>query len=156
MVASTSQEASEQYPQYDNYRKTRTSVIPPGVDLNHFHPPKRFEPHAPIQQRITRFLEHPDRPWILAIARPDERKNFPALIDAYGQSPELQEIANLTNGSYYYAEDAETLQEIYRNIDLQLTVGGDEMEVTALVAGLSFLLLLAGGGLSMFWFGRVP
>lgn len=95
VVASTSQEASEQYAQYDNYRKTRTSVIPPGVDLNHFHPPKRFEPHAPIQQRITRFLEHPDRPWILAIARPDERKNFPALIDAYGQSPELQEIANL-------------------------------------------------------------
>lgn len=70
--------------------------------------------------------------------------------------PLLQEIANLTNGTYYYAEDAETLQEIYRNIDLQLTVGGDEMEVTALVAGLSFLLLLAGGGLSMFWFGRVP
>lgn len=70
--------------------------------------------------------------------------------------PLLQEIANLTNGTYYYAEDAETLQEIYRNIDLQLTVDGDEMEVTALVAGLSFLLLLIGGALSMFWFGRIP
>ncbi len=95
VIASTSQEAAEQYARYDHYRKTRTAVIPPGVDLNRFHPPKRFEPQAPIEQRITRFLEHPEKPWILAIARPDERKNFPALIDAYGGSPELQKIANL-------------------------------------------------------------
>ena len=95
VVASTQQEAGEQYAKYDYYRKTRMAVIPPGVDLQRFHPPKRFEPHAPIEGRITRFLEKPDKPWILAIARPDERKNFPALIDAYGQSPELQEVANL-------------------------------------------------------------
>ena len=31
----------------------------------------------------------------------------------------LQEIANLTNGSYYFAADEEALQEVYENIDIQ-------------------------------------
>jgi Ca-activated chloride channel homolog len=68
----------------------------------------------------------------------------------------LQEIASLTNGSYYHAEDEETLREIYENVDLQLTISGEEMEVTAIFAGLSLLFLLIGGALSLLWFGRVP
>lgn len=95
VVASTRQEATEQYSRYDNYRKTRTAVIPPGVDLTRFRPPRRFDPRAPIERRITRFLEKPERPWVLAIARPDERKNFATLLDAYGGSSDLQERANL-------------------------------------------------------------
>jgi Ca-activated chloride channel family protein len=68
----------------------------------------------------------------------------------------LQEIASLTNGSYFEAEDEESLQEIYRNIDLQLTVRAEKMEITAIVAGVSALLFLLGGALSLFWFGKVP
>jgi Ca-activated chloride channel family protein len=68
----------------------------------------------------------------------------------------LQEIAGLTNGSYYLADDPESLQEIYRNVDLQLTIQGDKMEVTALFAGLGLLFFLVGGALSLFWFGRMP
>ena len=68
----------------------------------------------------------------------------------------LAEIAGLTNGAYYHAADAETLQEIYETIDLQLTVRGQKMEITALLAMLSFLLAVVGGTLSMLWFGRVP
>lgn len=67
----------------------------------------------------------------------------------------LQAIADLTNGTYYYAEDADTLQEIYESIDLQLTVRGEKMEITALLAVISVLLLLVAVGLSLFWFGRV-
>jgi hypothetical protein len=48
------------------------------------------------------------------------------------------------------------LREIYETVDLQLTVRGETMEVTALVAALGFLLFLIGGGLSMLWFGRMP
>jgi Ca-activated chloride channel family protein len=70
--------------------------------------------------------------------------------------PALQEIASLTNGLYFYAEDEESLHEIYEDIDLQLTIDGEKMEVTSIVAGLSSLLLLIGGALSMLWFGRVP
>ena len=68
----------------------------------------------------------------------------------------LQDIASLTNGAYYHAEDAESLQEIYQTIDLQLTVAGDKMEVTALLAGLGLLFFLLGGALSPAWFGRAP
>lgn len=68
----------------------------------------------------------------------------------------LKEIANLTNGSYYHAADEETLQEIYENVDLQLTVKGEKMEVTALFSGLSLMLFLMAGALSLFWFGRIP
>lgn len=68
----------------------------------------------------------------------------------------LQQIASLTNGVYHHAEDEESLQEIYQNIDLQLTINEEKMEVTSFVAGISMLLLLTGGLLSLFWFGRVP
>ena len=68
----------------------------------------------------------------------------------------LQEIANTTNGSYYFAEDSETLNEIYETIDLQLTVREEMMEITAILAGLSLLFVLAGSLLSMWWFGRMP
>jgi Ca-activated chloride channel family protein len=68
----------------------------------------------------------------------------------------LQEIADLTNGSYYYAEDEEALQEIYNNVDLQLTISGEKTEVTAIFAGLSLVFFLIGGALSLLWFGRMP
>lgn len=68
----------------------------------------------------------------------------------------LQEIASLTNGSYYHAEDEEALQEIYQNVDLQLTIEGEKSEITSIVTGLSLLFLLIGGGLSLLWFGRAP
>jgi Ca-activated chloride channel family protein len=68
----------------------------------------------------------------------------------------LQEIASLTNGSYYHAEDEESLHEIYENIDLQLKVGGEKMEITAILAGASLLFMLAGGFLMLLWFGRAP
>ncbi len=95
VVASTHQEADDQYARYDAYRKTRTAVIPPGVDLSRFRPPRRFAPRPPIYQEVARFLRSPEKPWILALSRPDERKNIRALVDAYGQSEELQARANL-------------------------------------------------------------
>ncbi len=95
VVASTNQEVQQQYAAYDNYRKTRMAVIPPGVDLERFRPPRRMEPKPPIYGRVARFLERPDRPWVLAISRPDARKNIKTLIDAYASSDELKDAANL-------------------------------------------------------------
>jgi Ca-activated chloride channel family protein len=68
----------------------------------------------------------------------------------------LQDIASLTNGAYYQAEDEQQLQEIYRSVDLRLTVKGEKMEVTAVAAGISLLMLLIGGALSLVWFARLP
>ena len=68
----------------------------------------------------------------------------------------LQEIASLTNGRYYFATDEEELRDIYQNIDLQLTIRGESMEVTSILAGISLVFMLVSGALSLLWFGRVP
>lgn len=68
----------------------------------------------------------------------------------------LQEIASLTNGVYYHAENEESLTEIYENVDLQLTIAGEKSEITSMLAGISLVFLLIGGGLSLLWFGRAP
>lgn len=95
VIASTTQEVEEQYSQYENYHPKRMVVIPPGVDLERFHPPGRDALRAPIVQELKRFLRHPRRPMVLALARPDERKNLPTLVRAYAEHPQLPAIANL-------------------------------------------------------------
>ncbi|MCB8983368.1 MAG: VWA domain-containing protein [Ardenticatenaceae bacterium] len=70
--------------------------------------------------------------------------------------PALRQIASLTNGTYYQAADEAALQDIYRNIDLQMTIKGEKMEITSLLAGLGAFLFLLAGTLSMAWFGRIP
>ncbi|MGB1109881.1 MAG: HAD-IIB family hydrolase [Gammaproteobacteria bacterium] len=98
VIASTSNEIEDQYERYDHYAPERMVVVPPGTDLERFSPPEpndsRFD-SAPIVTDIQRFLRNPDLPVILAIARPDERKNLVSLVDAFGESKELRERANL-------------------------------------------------------------
>jgi Ca-activated chloride channel homolog len=69
--------------------------------------------------------------------------------------PELTQIASVTNGKYYNAQDTATLTQIYKNIDLRTVTDPKKTEVTALFAGVSTLLLLVGGAVSMLWFGRL-
>lgn len=95
VVASTNQEVNDQYSYYDNYNPDRMVVIPPGVDLDRFYPPKSSWFRPPIFEELDRFLSQPRKPMILAMSRPDHRKNIASLIHAYGQSDRLQEIANL-------------------------------------------------------------
>ena len=51
---------------------------------------------------------------------------------------------------------SESLREIYQNIDLQLTIAGEKMEVTSILAGMSPAFCWSAGRLSLLWFGRVP
>ncbi len=95
VVASTHQEVEVQYSRYDNYQPGRMVVIPPGIDLQRFYPPKPGHFQPPIQDQIRRFLVEPEKPMILAIARPDPRKNLTALVEAYARKPGLRELANL-------------------------------------------------------------
>lgn len=97
VVASTVQEVDEQYSQYENYHPRRMVVIPPGTSLDRFHPPRARtrEADSEIVEQIQRFLHNPKLPMILALSRPDERKNIGALIKAYGSHPELRKRANL-------------------------------------------------------------
>lgn len=95
ICASTRQEVREQYEQYENYIPERMEVIPPGVDLSAFCPPDAQADLTDLEREIRAFLREPDKPLILAMARPDERKNLDMLIKVYGESPRLQREANL-------------------------------------------------------------
>jgi len=95
VITSTNQEVAQQYPLYDHYQPERMVIIPPGVDLTRFSPCQPDEPRPAVAQRVDKFLAQPEKPLIFAIARPDERKNFSALIEAYAGNAELRERANL-------------------------------------------------------------
>jgi len=95
VVTSTNQEVQQQYELYDHYVPSRMEVIPPGVDLSSFAPlDDNWTPPA-IAKQLARFLVDPNKPMIFAMARPDERKNLEALVKVYGESEQLQELANL-------------------------------------------------------------
>jgi sucrose-phosphate synthase len=95
VVASTAQEIEEQYALYDHYEPSRMKVMPPGVDLGRFSPPEPGSPEPRIAAEVRRFLREPEKPMILAIARPDERKNLPMLASAFAESEALRQRANL-------------------------------------------------------------
>ena len=95
VIASTTQEVEKQYSIYDNYQPENMVVIPPGVALDRFYPPRRGWFRPPIYVELERFLREPRKPMILALSRPDERKNIATLVHAYGEHHALQEVANL-------------------------------------------------------------
>jgi Ca-activated chloride channel family protein len=66
----------------------------------------------------------------------------------------LREIARTTGGRYFAAPDAGRLESIYANLGTRLSSRPAQREVTAAFAGGAILLLLAGGALSLRWFGR--
>lgn len=95
VITSTRNEIEDQYELYDCYTPEKMAVIPPGTDLVLFHPPTPSDSDSDFLQCLGQFLQQPDKPMILALSRPDERKNIVALMEAYGESPRLQELANL-------------------------------------------------------------
>ena len=68
----------------------------------------------------------------------------------------LQQISEMTDGFYFNAETEEDLRTIYESIEPGFRINKEETEVTAVFAGLSILILLAGGMLSLLWFSHVP
>jgi Ca-activated chloride channel homolog len=68
----------------------------------------------------------------------------------------LQQIAEVTDGFYFNAETEEDLRTIYDSIEPGFRITKDETEVTAVFAGISILILLVGGMLSLLWFSHVP
>ncbi|BHH83635.1 HAD family hydrolase [Desulforhopalus sp. 52FAK] len=95
VITSTRQEIAEQYELYDHYQPDQMRVVPPGTDLNEFTPSTGEELTTPFFDELTRHLKNPKKPIVLALSRPDSRKNIVALIEAFGLSAELQKLANL-------------------------------------------------------------
>jgi sucrose-phosphate synthase len=119
VITSTFNEIDEQYGLYDYYQPKRMAVVPPGTDLTQFYPPTQDGFNIPAAHGLRRFLNHLDKPIILALSRPDERKNILTLIEAFGESEPLQNLANLVivAGSRDDIRDMESgAQEVLTNI----------------------------------------
>ena len=95
VVTSTRQEASVQYAGYRHFHPDLPEVIPPGVDTAAFHPRLDAAEDDAVSALLQPFLRQPERPPLLALCRPDRRKNIPALIEAYGASEALRRSHNL-------------------------------------------------------------
>ena len=95
VITSTRNEIEEQYELYDCYKPDKMAIIPPGTDLEMFHPPVSGGEAIAFAQTLEMSLREPDKPMILALSRPDERKNIVGLLEAYGETPRLQQLANL-------------------------------------------------------------
>jgi sucrose-phosphate synthase len=105
IVTSTEQEISS-YQVYSNFSSAEYHVLPPGIDMNKFFPyyqdkvaedigPEEMQRKYWVSEYIEKFLTNPHKPVIMALSRPDRRKNLHTLIDVYGQYPGLQSLANL-------------------------------------------------------------
>ena len=80
-------------------------VIPPGIEFpelipedsgsktSELKPSSQTDP--PIWSDIKQFLTVPAKPAILVLCRPDAKKNVIRVIDAYGKSQALKDVANL-------------------------------------------------------------
>ncbi len=107
VITSTQQEIEKQYGLYKNSGGRRFRVVPPGIDLETFYP--YYDPfldetllnddvkhtRMTIIGELQRFWSKPEKPFILALCRPDHRKNITGLIEAYGRNQQLRAVANL-------------------------------------------------------------
>jgi Ca-activated chloride channel family protein len=67
----------------------------------------------------------------------------------------LKQVANITQGEYFYAGTAVDLKKVYENLNSRLVLEKKETEVSALFAGAGALLALVAAALSVFWFHRI-
>jgi Ca-activated chloride channel family protein len=67
----------------------------------------------------------------------------------------LTQIAQTTDGAYHRAADAQSLDNVYKSLDLRITTKPQFLELTGVVVGIALLLLLIGGVLMITWFGRI-
>ena len=90
IVVSSRDEAERQLCDYGVEAAGRTHRISPGVYLA-----SGGGGTADAEGLLAPFLRHPDRPLILAIARPVAKKNHAALLEAFAKTPGLRDKANL-------------------------------------------------------------
>ena len=67
----------------------------------------------------------------------------------------LKQVANITQGEYFYAGTAVDLKKVYENLNSRLVLEKKETEVSALFAGAGALLALIAAALSVLWFHRI-
>ncbi len=133
VITSTNQEIEQQYELYDYYQPKQMRVIPPGTNLQTFTTPEGGENDTPQFRALTRHLREPHKRLILALSRPDKRKNIEKLIEAFGQSETLQARANLVIVAGN-REDIDDLDEGAREVFYSLLNAVDRFDLYGRVA----------------------
>jgi len=133
VITSTHQEIEEQYELYDHYQPELMRVVPPGTNLQQFMPPSNDELNTPLFTELVRHLKDADKPIIFALSRPDKRKNISVLVEAYGQSTKLQDIANLVIVAGN-RDDIDDLEEGAQEVFHELLVTLDRYDLYGKVA----------------------
>lgn len=97
------------------------------------------------------------RVYVVGLGTPDGHLAMGEGMAPYLQldEPTLRQVAAMTGGEYHHAATAEALRSVYQNLGSSMEVSKRETELTALLAAAAAALLLAGAGLSVWWFGRV-
>jgi Ca-activated chloride channel family protein len=67
----------------------------------------------------------------------------------------LAEIARITGGEAFTADDADKLRTVYDRLGSKLAKKNERRQVGYAFAGGALVLLLAGAGLSLTWMGRL-
>ncbi|MCS2610408.1 HAD-IIB family hydrolase [Halomonas dongshanensis] len=92
IIASSRDEAERQYADYHHYDPGKIRIIAPGSHLTDF---LDAEPTPAVEALLHPFLRQPEKPALLAIARPVTRKNLATLVRAFGECAALRARANL-------------------------------------------------------------
>jgi Ca-activated chloride channel family protein len=81
---------------------------------------------------------------------------FTQTIQVPPDRPTLRQIAQTTGGKFFSAPDATKLQQIYKDLGSKVKAKPVKREVTFVPAAGAIVLMLAAGGFSLLWFGRLP
>lgn len=140
VITSTSHEINKQYSLYENYAAGRYVVIPPGIDVDTFYPyyntqldhnlvdETSRQARMLLLRELHRFWVDSQKPFILALCRPDQRKNIAGLITAYGESKDLQAIANLAIFAGI-RKDISGMEENERNVLTEMLLHMDRYDL---------------------------
>jgi Ca-activated chloride channel homolog len=94
----------------------------------------------------------------VALGTPDGTLELPdGRVQAVPPDPEsLREIAEVSGGRAFAAEDAGSLEEVYEDLGSRIGTRQETREITAGFAGASILLLAGALGTALRWRGRLP
>jgi Ca-activated chloride channel family protein len=81
---------------------------------------------------------------------------FQELIRVPASPRTLQQLAEATGGEFFSAANDPRVRDVFQKLGSRLGHRNENRELTDVFAGGSALLLLAGAGLSTFWFRRAP
>jgi len=139
IVVSTRQERDQQYRDYEiDMDDPRFAIIPPGADLDRFYHYLDTEKITEADRQASRQfyaelageLADPEKPLIYNLGRLAPRKNVPALVHAYGDDAQLQELANLVIAGGTAGKDAgEEARSISERMSRMVAAYGIEEKV---------------------------